>query len=88
MSHERISETAETEKIADSIVEIWREILSRDDIARDTHFLDLGGDSLDAMRTAVRIEQRFGTEFTLEEFFTDSATAMGQAKQILKNRVL
>jgi acyl carrier protein len=46
------------------------------------HFLDLGGDSLDAMRCIARIRQEFNIELTLHDFFLDDATVLGISQLI------
>jgi acyl carrier protein len=64
---------------------IWCEILGITDLKSDDHFLDLGGDSLDAMRCASRLNLEFDKEFTLQDFFVDDATVKGQALLIQRD---
>lgn len=68
--------------IAPRIAAIWKDVLDRDNIGMDEHFLDLGGDSLQAMLCASKIHQAFGTELVLQDFFHDDATVLGMAKTV------
>ncbi|MBH5318584.1 amino acid adenylation domain-containing protein [Paenibacillus sp. GSMTC-2017] len=48
---------------------IWQEVLKREQIGIDDHFLELGGNSLQAAHVATRLEDCFGVEITLSELF-------------------
>jgi acyl carrier protein len=67
------------EEISNTIKTIWCEVLGLSSVELDQHFLDLGGDSLDAMRCASRLQDAFGIDLTLQDFFMDDATVHGQA---------
>ena len=57
------------------IVAIWADILSLDAIGIHDPFLDLGGNSLQAMRIAARVAEEFGVEIPLAELFAASTVA-------------
>lgn len=65
--------------LAQKVKSIWAEVLGNETLTVGDHFLDLGGDSLDAMRCASKIRKELGVELTLQEFFLDDATIMGQS---------
>jgi len=54
---------------------IWITVLGLDEIGTHDPFLDLGGDSLKAMRIATRIQEEFGVEIPLAELFAASTVA-------------
>ena len=72
-------EQASIDILAQKVKSIWTEVLGDKILTMQDHFLDLGGDSLDAMRCASKIRKEFGIELTLQDFFLDDATIMGQA---------
>jgi len=47
----------------------WRELLGVEDVKRETHFFDVGGNSMLATMLANRIEDELGVRPTLEELF-------------------
>jgi amino acid adenylation domain-containing protein len=51
------------------VARLWAEVLQRQDIAPDDHFLDLGGHSLKAMRIIARLEETLGMTLPLERVF-------------------
>jgi amino acid adenylation domain-containing protein len=51
------------------VAEIWAEVLGVNSLARDDHFLDLGGNSLAAVRIIARITERLGVELPLAAVF-------------------
>ncbi|MDY7092406.1 MAG: amino acid adenylation domain-containing protein [Acidobacteriota bacterium] len=51
------------------VAEIFRDVLSLDDVAVDENFFDLGGHSLLATRVMARVQSTFGVDMTLEELF-------------------
>jgi amino acid adenylation domain-containing protein len=65
--------------IEQTMLEIWRKVLGRNDISRHDDFFDLGGNSLDAMRLFARIEQATGREMLLSSLF-DAPTIAGLAQ--------
>ncbi len=46
--------------LEDEIASIWAEILKKDCVGRDDHFLDLGGDSILAVEVCAAMEERLG----------------------------
>ncbi len=58
-----------------TIAAIWRDILGLDAIGIHDPFLDLGGNSLQAMRIAARVQEEFGVEIPLAELFAASTVA-------------
>ena len=73
---ERPMESDRIREIEKILSTIWMEVLEKPDIDRSVSFLDLGGDSLNAMSCISRIHKVFGVEFTLDEFFLDDATIL------------
>jgi acyl carrier protein len=69
----------ETEEI---LLEIWSAVLSADRIGIHDDFLDLGGDSLAAMRCINRIRARFDVELPLDAFILEPAHIAGVAAQL------
>lgn len=53
------------------LLDIWRRILSRDDIDASDVFMEIGGDSLTIMQLITQIEEDFGYELTLWDVFED-----------------
>ncbi len=49
------------------LAEIWKEVLSLNEVGIDDNFFDLGGDSLSATRAFARINRSFGMDLTLRE---------------------
>jgi acyl-CoA synthetase (AMP-forming)/AMP-acid ligase II/acyl carrier protein len=56
---------AETEKV---IVDIWREVLRIDKIGIHDNFIELGGDSIDAVKVISRIRAHFGVTVSINDF--------------------
>ena len=54
--------------IVDAIVDIYRRVLETDDVAVDSDFFDLGGDSLLATRVLSAIARQFGPELSFDDF--------------------
>ncbi len=50
---------------------IWGEVLHVDDVGVNEDFLELGGDSLLAVRLTVLVKERLGVELPLDAVFTD-----------------
>jgi surfactin family lipopeptide synthetase A len=68
LQQEYVSPTTETEK---SIVKIWQEVLGidRQIIGQGSDFFFLGGNSLTAVRSLIRIHETFGVNISLTNFF-------------------
>lgn len=58
---------------------IWRQILDLEEVGIDDSFLDLGGDSLQAMRMLARCLNAFGVDIPIAHFF-DQPTIAGLSK--------
>jgi acyl carrier protein len=56
---------SETEKL---LIGIWHLVLDSESIKLDDEFLDIGGDSLSAIRCISRVRKVFGVELTMEDF--------------------
>lgn len=71
------------EDVEASLVQIWEEVLGLSGIGGDDDFFDLGGNSLDAMRLAMRAESRFGRRFAPAWLF--EATTVSQMAERIRN---
>jgi len=54
---------------------VWSEVLGMDEIGIHDLFVELGGNSLQAMRIAARLQDEFGVEIPLTELFTAGTVA-------------
>ena len=61
--------------LAATLVTIWEEVLGVQPVGINDHFLDLGGNSLSAMRLMVEIERTVGQKVSLVEFFNQPTIA-------------
>ena len=64
--------------VEELLVQLWEEVLERDQIGVFDRFLDVGGDSLLAVRLLARVRDSLGLEPSMLEFF-DRATIEGQS---------
>jgi acyl carrier protein len=69
------------EAIAAGLKEIWRRELGIDEIPADDNFFELGGRSGNFVRVAIAVEERFGVELSLRDFF-NSPTIRGLTAQV------
>ena len=61
------------------LVEVWQEVLGREDVGVRDNFFEVGGHSLSAMRAVSRIQQRLRARVELREFFArPTVEAMAQ----------
>jgi acyl carrier protein len=67
-----------------TLLQIWSEVLNIGDIGIHDEFLNLGGDSLAAMRCINRISATFGVELPLDLFLLESAHIAKVASEIAK----
>lgn len=67
--------------VEELLVQLWREVLDRDQIGVLDRFLDVGGDSLLAVRLLARVRDSFGLEPSMVEFF-DRSTINAQSELI------
>jgi acyl carrier protein len=65
-----------------ALLEIWSSVLRKADLRVDDDFLEVGGDSLAAMRCINRITERFGVELPLDIFFEEPANIAAMAAQV------
>jgi amino acid adenylation domain-containing protein/thioester reductase-like protein len=63
------------------VLEVWRELLGRDDLGVDDDFFAVGGDSLSTLPLVYRLHARFGVELPLAAVFA-APTAALLARQI------
>ncbi|WP_166144124.1 non-ribosomal peptide synthetase [Methylosinus sp. RM1] len=59
--------------IAALMAEIWREVLSIEDVGDDDNFFDLGGNSLSAIQVIARAQQLLGKDIPIASIFDDGA---------------
>lgn len=52
----------------DAVVDVFRRILDAPDIDAESHFFDLGGDSLLATRVLSAVHRQSGVELTFDDF--------------------
>lgn len=64
-----------------SMLELWDEILEQQGTAATSHFIDLGGTSLSAMRLVDRMNTRFGVGLTIQQLY-DNPTPDELAQQV------
>ncbi len=57
------------------LVAIWHEVLAQPTLSVDDRFFDVGGNSLLAMKVAVRIKAAFGQELEVRELFANPTIA-------------
>lgn len=58
----------ETEK---KLYNIWRELLNKNEIGFEDDFFEIGGDSLLAIRLALKIKKTFKTDISIEKIYED-----------------
>ncbi|WP_406209996.1 phosphopantetheine-binding protein [Kitasatospora sp. NBC_01560] len=76
-----MSSTDTTPADTEGVVAIFRRVLERPDVAADSDFFLLGGDSLIATRVLSAVARTYGTELSFEEFLL-APTAAGLAELI------
>ena len=60
---------------ADQLAKIWAEVLRVSQVANDSNFFDIGGDSLKAMEVIVRVSEVLHVDLPLIAFFEDPTVA-------------
>lgn len=68
-----------------AIVQLVGDLLGIDEVGADDNFLDLGGDSLLAIRLLARVNDVFGIDVTAEDFFAEPTV---RALTVLVERLL
>lgn len=81
--YERVPYSAPSTDSERKVAEIWGEILGLQKVGVNNLFIDLGGDSLKAIRTVSKIYKVFEVEVSLKDFF-EHATAQRLAQFIDK----
>lgn len=61
--------------VESSVQAIWSKVLNLDEIGIHDPFLELGGNSLQAMRIAAQVQEEFGVEIPLAELFAAPTVA-------------
>jgi acyl-coenzyme A synthetase/AMP-(fatty) acid ligase/pimeloyl-ACP methyl ester carboxylesterase/acyl carrier protein len=72
-------ETNETELLS-TLRAVWSEVIRQDNFHADLRLEDIGGDSHDAMRILLLLEERFGREILLHEAIFDGFSLNNLAK--------
>jgi acyl carrier protein len=80
------SETSAHAETESTLLQIWSEVLNKEQIGVYDDFLSLGGDSLAAMRCVNRIISAFGVEVPLDLFLLESANIAQLTFEIAKMR--
>ena len=63
------NKTTSEGEVETTLAELWADVLTLDKISVTHSFLDLGGDSLKAVRVLARIFQHFGSEVKLPDLY-------------------
>jgi acyl carrier protein len=69
-----------------AVHDLWAQVLSGGPFPADMGFLDVGGDSLSAMRLLVRARERFGLDLTVGDVL-DARTIAGMAAVVERRLV-
>ena len=77
----RIAETRPLSEIELLLADIWRDILTVEDIGSSDNFFDLGGNSLSAIQVIARAQRLFGREIPITSIF-DAGTLEEFAREI------
>jgi aryl carrier-like protein len=72
--HQQVSKSRVTTRIPETQVEkmlheIWSEVLQTPQLGIDDNFLNVGGNSLQAIRVMARVNENFGLDLTLTSIF-------------------
>lgn len=71
-------------EVQDTIAGIVQNVLYLDVVDRKLAFIDLGGDSLDAMRIVSRIRGAYNVELSTEEFFFSDASVEELSQSVIR----
>jgi thioesterase domain-containing protein/acyl carrier protein len=69
-------------KIQETLLKIWRDVLNRHDIGCDDDFFLCGGDSLGAVQLLAEVAEVYGVVLAIDVLFDAGATVAGMAKTI------
>ncbi|WP_447963624.1 type I polyketide synthase [Nitrospira sp. Ecomares 2.1] len=70
-----------TEFLEQEVADLWQQILGTGRVGFEDDFFRVGGESLSALQLLNRVQELFGIELSLREFF-DAPTVSGLVKQI------
>ena len=59
----------DTQSIEAVLAGVWKSVLQLDGVDTRDHFLDLGGNSISAIQILSSINELFGVELSMKEFF-------------------
>jgi acyl carrier protein len=59
----------DTHSIEAVVASVWKAVLQLDGIGTREHFLDLGGNSITAIQILSSIQELYGVELSMKEFF-------------------
>ncbi len=77
-------EAAPETPVETALAGIWCEVLCLERVGRDQHFLDLGGDSLRAMRVIVRVRSTFGVALSVRDLL--GAATVAEMARVVADR--
>ncbi len=63
------------ESTLDAVIEVWRRVLGIEAVHPDSHFIELGGDSLAALRVAALLRESLGVHLPLAQLLTSPSPA-------------
>jgi acyl carrier protein len=75
--------TKATSVLEKSLSDIWKALLGIEEIGNEESFLNLGGDSLVALRIIARVRERAGITLTPTFFLEPECTVSGLAREIV-----
>lgn len=73
---DRIAYEPPVDEIEARLAELWSEILGHKRVGVHSPFLEIGGNSLRAVRIMARLNREFGTNVTIRQFFQSSTIRM------------
>jgi acyl carrier protein len=71
------------DSVSGTLAEIWARALNVPDVPLEGNFFELGGRSSTFVRVALEIEEHYGIEISLRDFF-DAPTVAGLTDVVLK----
>ena len=79
-THTHVAPRTELER---NIARVWEDVLGTDDLGVDDHFLDLGGDSLIALRIITRTKDLYGVSLHLPALIGPPGTLSGFTQEVV-----
>lgn len=80
-----VREPAAAESIQAQLLQIWRDLLDRDDVGTNDDFFEMGGDSLLGVRLMIEIEKKFHRRFDISTLVA-RPTIEGLARELSPTR--